>query len=230
MVAFLFLFVFKIFKLSDCSGSTLSEAEKNLCINYLDSTTLLNYISLDDFDNYCLSFTFTSRDFSDGTLGLAWLASNTGAAGGVCQDRVSVQGVEKSLNSGLVTLVNYNSRIPARVNQITFVHEVGHTFGSSHDNSTCTPGNSAGGNYIMYSRATTATLPNNDDFSPCSLQKMSQVFTYVLQNKFCFQSKSPFFVRNQKTLLNLYNFEQEHHNQYVAIALSSRAKSVIVAF
>ena len=58
--------------------SALSVAEQKMCLNYLDVTTFLSYVSLDNYDGFCLSFTFTGRDFGDGTLGLAWIAQTSG--------------------------------------------------------------------------------------------------------------------------------------------------------
>ena len=89
------------------SKKNLTEEEFKLCEPYLDVSTFLNYVSLDNFNDYCLSYTFTARDFVDGTLGLAWVAKLTGSVGGVCERRQTLQGVSKSLNSGIVTVVNY---------------------------------------------------------------------------------------------------------------------------
>lgn len=184
----------KIYKNSDCTSSSLTNNEKKLCENYLDAITFLNYVSLDNFDEYCLSFTFTSRDFSDGTLGLAWLASTSGS-GGICEKSVSVNGEAKSLNSGIVTIVNYNARVPDIVNQLTFAHEVGHSLGSEHDPSTseCSPG-SPNGNYIMYSRSTSGTQTNNKKFSSCSISQMNSVFANLLgSNKNCLKRNFYFY-------------------------------------
>ena len=56
------------------------------------------------------------------------------AAGGVCERYKSIseggRTVQKSLNTGIVTLINYGQRVPPRVSHITFAHEVGHNFGS----------------------------------------------------------------------------------------------------
>lgn len=158
----------------------------------MDVSTFLNYVSLDNFTDYCLAYTFTARDFTDGTLGLAWVAKLSGSVGGVCEKRQTLQGIAKSLNSGIVTVVNYQARVPEAVSQITFAHEVGHNFGSEHDpdDSLCSPGPTKGGNYIMYRRATTGTDANNRNFSECSRDQMGPILHALVQgSKFCFKRK-----------------------------------------
>jgi disintegrin and metalloproteinase domain-containing protein 10 len=171
----------------------LSEPDQKLCEQYLDVQTFLGYVALDDFTNYCLGYTFTARDFADGTLGLAWVAKPSGNVGGICERRQSVSGVQKSFNSGIVTLINYQSRVAEAVSHITFSHEVGHNFGAEHDpDGSCSPGEKNGGNFIMYRKATTGTQRNNRNFSQCSKDSMGSVMTSLVGNsvKFCFDSKS----------------------------------------
>jgi len=38
----------------------------------------LNLASVRNYDDHCLSFVFTSRDFDDGVLGLAWVGAIAG--------------------------------------------------------------------------------------------------------------------------------------------------------
>jgi disintegrin and metalloproteinase domain-containing protein 10 len=91
----------KIITEEQCRNKTVLTAEElKLCEPYLDVSTFLNYVSLDNFTDYCLAYTFTARDFTDGTLGLAWVAKLSGSVGGVCEKRQTLQGVAKSLNSG----------------------------------------------------------------------------------------------------------------------------------
>ena len=44
-----------------------------LCEERLDVNSFLSKASEHDFDQFCLAYTLTWRDFSGGTLGLAWV-------------------------------------------------------------------------------------------------------------------------------------------------------------
>ncbi|PFX21056.1 Disintegrin and metalloproteinase domain-containing protein 10 [Stylophora pistillata] len=176
---------------------------------------LLELNSEEIHDDVCLSYIFTYRDFADGVLGLAWVGEAVyltkyinviailltvvvdvfphlgGAAGGICETATSFRdGKTKSLNTGVVTFVNYNKKVLRKVSEITFAHEAGHNFGSPHDNSPeCAPGGTDG-NYIMFARATSGDQKNNRLFSPCSRTKMNEVMDVkgrCTSNSCCFR-------------------------------------------
>ena len=56
------------------------------------------------------------------------------ASGGVCERNKEFQEgssrVKKSLNTGIVTTINYGRVVANKVSQLTFGHEIGHNFGS----------------------------------------------------------------------------------------------------
>lgn len=44
----------------------------------IDVSNFLNLHSLGNHEDFCLAYVFTYRDFTGGTLGLAWVASASG--------------------------------------------------------------------------------------------------------------------------------------------------------
>lgn len=168
---------------------------------------------------------FTYRDFTGGTLGLAWVASASGASGGICEKYKTYtetiggmyQSTKRSLNTGIITFVNYNSRVPPKVSQLTLAHEIGHNFGSpviilifkliviqlfnifQHDYPPeCQPGG-LNGNFIMFASATSGDRPNNSKFSSCSIGNISKVLDAIEDNKKrnCFTKSEGAFCGNK---------------------------------
>jgi len=136
----------------------------------------LEIFSEEDYDAFCLAYMFTYRDFEGGTLGLAW-TGDLKNAGGVCEKNGHYRGSFKSLNTGIITLMNYGKHVPPAVSHVTMAHEMGHNFGSPHDpeaDKDCVPGGEDG-NYIMFARATSGDKYNNKRFSPCSLKSINKV-------------------------------------------------------
>ena len=95
-----------------------------------DASKFLDLWSQENQDAYCLAMLFTYRDFVDGVLGLAWVASTGSTAGGICQKQVSLSSGKRSLNTAIVTLYNFGSYVPRGVSTVTVAHEFGHNFGS----------------------------------------------------------------------------------------------------
>ncbi|XP_018561635.1 disintegrin and metalloproteinase domain-containing protein 10 [Anoplophora glabripennis] len=145
----------------------------------------LELFSEEDYDAFCLAYMFTYRDFEMGTLGLAW-TGDLKNAGGVCEKNGHYRGSMKSLNTGIVTLLNYGKHVPPAVSHVTLAHEIGHNFGSPHDPEQCSPGGEDG-NFIMFARATSGDKRNNNRFSPCSLRSINPVLNFKARSpKGCF--------------------------------------------
>nr|ATY70072.1 ADAM17 [Oopsacas minuta] len=157
---------------------------------YKSSSDYLDTWSRYDQDSFCLAMLFGYREFDDGVLGLAWVAG-TQKLGGICQKRVQISAGLRSLNTGLVTFLNFGQPTARGVTIVTVAHEWGHNFGSPHDpleSTLCSPGASGNpnGNYLMYARATDGTQVNNDKFSDCSISSIAPVL--LAKSPACFLS------------------------------------------
>eukprot|EP00055_Hartaetosiga_balthica_P006622 m.21131 g.21131 ORF g.21131 m.21131 type:complete len:1118 (+) comp5328_c0_seq1:47-3400(+) len=139
--------------------------------DYVSTSSVNNMLS--DFSGYdfsqsCIAHLFTRVDFSGGTLGLAWVGSADPArAGGICHSSA-----RQWLNTGLTSSINYGESVPFATTSLVTSHEMGHNWGSSHDDpedSTCAPSAANGGKYLMYAIAVNGDDTNNDKFSPCSI-------------------------------------------------------------
>ncbi|XP_041350780.1 disintegrin and metalloproteinase domain-containing protein 10-like [Gigantopelta aegis] len=138
----------------------------------LDAEKYLSILSEYDFSSYCLGVAFTYRDFNDGIVGLAWRAYSSlfGNDGGICQVRTG----STSFNTLLVSQLNQGTFFPGYKAAFALTHEFGHSFGSIHDglkDPVCSP-NNENGNFIMYYSVVSGVKPNNEKFSPCSIENI----------------------------------------------------------
>ncbi|KAI4872957.1 hypothetical protein NFI96_023641 [Prochilodus magdalenae] len=153
---------------------------------YIGPEKLLSLYSETNWDNYCLSYLLTNRDFN-GVLGLAW-EGKPNDWGGICSKHLRLKdGRMSSLNTGLITIKNYGHYLLPKFVQLTFAHELGHSLGAPHDEGLdcgdieITKGR---GRFLMFPHATDNVLENSDRFSPCSLHHISQLLK--IKKDICF--------------------------------------------
>ena len=138
---------------------------------------LKKFSRTNNFGNVCLGVLFTHTVFRRGVIGLAYTGSSSpyGPPGGLCYPPFQQANGWYSYNCLLLTSRNYLASIPWRTVALTLTHEIGHSFGSRHDNSAyCMPGGKYG-MYLMHASSTDYTKPNSFTFSPCSIKQMSPV-------------------------------------------------------
>ncbi len=69
----------KIHNDSLCASSGRVSVDQNqFCVPNVDVSNFLNLHSKSNHEEFCLAYVFTYRDFTGGTLGLAWVASASG--------------------------------------------------------------------------------------------------------------------------------------------------------
>ncbi|KAG8594357.1 hypothetical protein GDO81_001161 [Engystomops pustulosus] len=98
---------------------------------YIGPEKLLMLHSSYNYNNVCLSYLLTNRDYN-GVLGVAWTGKE-GNNGGICSMFSKLKdapGTEGSLNTGIVTIQKYGQYLPPRLIHITLAHEIGHSLGS----------------------------------------------------------------------------------------------------
>ncbi|XP_070533184.1 ADAM 17-like protease isoform X1 [Ptychodera flava] len=157
-----------------------------------DVSDLLTTFSVHDYSSVCLSHLFTYQDFSDGVLGLAYIATpRTYAVGGICSSPYYSSSGKLYLNTGLTTTINWGRRILTQEADLVTAHELGHNFGSEHDPDTneCSPDQSLGGKFIMYPAAVSGLDDNNKKFSHCSERFVGPVLK--AKSNRCFTQRSP---------------------------------------
>ena len=72
-------FIVQRLRINDSSACEGKRRESNqFCSPNIDVSNFLNLNSQFNHNDFCLAYIFTYRDFSGGTLGLAWVASTSG--------------------------------------------------------------------------------------------------------------------------------------------------------
>ncbi|XP_040273598.1 disintegrin and metalloproteinase domain-containing protein 10-like [Bufo bufo] len=146
---------------------------------YIGPEKLLMLHSSSNWNNVCLSYLLTNRDYN-GILGLAWTGKE-GNNGGICSKFSKFKDAsdtEQSLNTGIVTIQKYGQYLPPRLIHITLAHEFGHSLGSPHDKSNECANftvSSPNGNYLMFPYAMDGNQYNNDKFSNCSIHYIASL-------------------------------------------------------
>lgn len=131
----------------NCSYKSIDFCEDTSAISsreFLDRHATVNH------DDVCLSYVFTGKSFGgDGSVGLAWTASTTGAGwvrisgrelcvslpifadhGGICELYRELASGNRSLNTGFVSFEHNGVALEEDVTKFAFAHEIGHSFGS----------------------------------------------------------------------------------------------------
>jgi len=127
---------------SDCLRLSVAEitifASADSSVNlltgsYVHPEDFLKRFSRYNFDGFCAGVLFTSRQFDELVLGLAWRGSKRGGGvGGVCQRRVRIKTDANaySFNALFVSLrSSQEQRIPIKMGVLNLVHELLHSFG-----------------------------------------------------------------------------------------------------
>ena len=126
------------------------ELSSNGSLTSTDSGTLLtqfgNFTNSSSFDHPGVAHLFTGRNLNGSVIGRAYLSS-------LCSPRYGV-GINEIRQGGTI-------------GSVLFAHELGHNFGSPHDNQNGSACASTPGNFIM-----SPVINNSQEFSECSIEQM----------------------------------------------------------
>ncbi|GIY52330.1 disintegrin and metalloproteinase domain-containing protein 10 [Caerostris darwini] len=137
------------------------------------SEYLTEFIKRKQESQYCLSISLSYRPFVGSAIGESFIpvVSYHNLAGGICEPTI-FDADQNSMNFNIAAInVRHGQRplLPLPISLLAFVHEIGHGFGSDHDNPNnkpCSP-DSSKGKYLMHPK-TLPLLEQRAEFSPCS--------------------------------------------------------------
>ncbi|EDQ91931.1 uncharacterized protein MONBRDRAFT_31368 [Monosiga brevicollis MX1] len=144
-----------------------SSSDQRFVLDTTSGEDFLHNFAGENWEDYCLAHLVTHQEFSDGLLGLAYLGRADSTPGGICQKKSS----NVYTNTAFSTTLNYGSAVPELTHWLVIAHEIGHNFGSTHDD----PSGSANGEYLMYPVSVDGSESNNFLFSPESKSLMTAV-------------------------------------------------------
>ncbi|CAF0705583.1 unnamed protein product [Brachionus calyciflorus] len=167
-----------------------------------DSEVILDQFGEEDWSSYCLAHLFTYKVLNNGVLGLAYVGSpHKNNVGGMCSEiGWSRKTSRLSVNTGLSSYKSSSSnqgRLLQKEAELVTAHEFGHNWGSEHDprKLECTPSSSDGGYYIMYPYSNSGNEINNNRFSSCSINYISEV---LKARSDCLKPESTAFCGNDR--------------------------------
>ena len=134
------------------------------------TSAYLNKFADYDFNDVCLGACWTHRNWGS-TIGLAYLASSDPLRrgnGGICSKSYPPYSM-KNYNTLVISAIANGRVMPVIERTLVLTHELGHAFGSQHDETAaCKPGGTDG-HYLMYPYNLDSSKPNHHKFSPCSI-------------------------------------------------------------
>lgn len=175
-------FIIKEIKIFDKAHDSPTHFNSNRG-TYVNAMEVLKSFSSEEGSNdTCLSVLITGKPLEFEVLGL----SNIGSPGkrGICATN---QQNGTFTNTAIITVKRKSELMITRVVDLVLAHELGHSWGSLHDDvedEECVPQNSRDGLYVMWESPNTGYDKNNYAFSPCSVQYVHRVL-YALASR-CF--------------------------------------------
>ena len=135
----------------------------------------------------CMNILFLNKWLFKGVLGLAYHPiTETRSPGGICYSHMNA---DTNLNTMLLTERAIEGPLAKRHIAITMMHELGHSFGASHDQLKQCTNHRGFGNYVMYNSTEDLFNPSVVKFSKCSKEEILKVFAI---NGVCIQKTADY--------------------------------------